>query len=65
MNYTHKKEKQFLLITCILSFLQGVFYVYDGLITGFTINNFVLAALDFAYIPMILIWRKKGFAVFI
>lgn len=65
MNYTHKKEKQFLLITCILSFLQGLFYVYDGIITGFTINDFVLAALDFAYIPMILIWRKKGFAVFI
>ena len=59
MNYTYKKEKQFILITCILSFMQGLFYVYDGIITGFIINDFVLAALDFGYIPMILIWRKK------
>lgn len=52
-------------MTCILSFMQGLFYVYDGIITGFTINDFVLAALDFGYIPMILIWRKKGFVVYI
>jgi len=65
MKYTEKKEKQFLLITCILSLLQGLFYIYDGFITGFSINNFVLAGIDFAYIPMILIWRKKGFAAFI
>lgn len=65
MKFENKKETQFLVITCILSLLQGLFYVYDGIITSFTLNDFVLAGIDFFYIPMVLIWKRKGFVLFI
>lgn len=65
MKFESLREKRFLIFTCLLSAFQGLFYLYDGVMTGFSLNDFILAGIDFAYIPMVLIFRKKGFFVYI
>lgn len=65
MKFENKSEKRFLIITSVLSLLQGLFYIYDGIVTGFTLNDFVLAGIDLLYIPLVLFWKRQGFVVFI
>lgn len=65
MTFESKKEKQFLLLTCMLSLIQGILYLVDGFLTGFTLNNYIMLGMDLLYIPAVLILRSRGLEIYI
>lgn len=62
--FEDKKEKQFLLITSLLSFTIGILYIWKGFQEEFYIGTYVVIAMAFLYIPIIWIFRRPGFTVF-
>lgn len=62
--FEDQKEKHFLLITSLLSFLIGILYIWKGFQEDFFIGTYVVIAMTFLYIPMVWIFKRPGFTVF-
>lgn len=58
------KEKNFLVITTLLSGIIGVLYIWKGFLEEFYAGTYVVIILAFAYIPLVWIFRRPGFAIF-
>lgn len=65
MKFKHKNEKKFLLVSCICSLMQGLLYLFYGFKTTFDVPNLAMTIIDLTYIPLVLIFRNKGFKVFV
>jgi len=61
---TEKKEKKFLTIVCSLSAIISFLYVWNGLLEEFYIATYVFIGLHVLFIPVVLFFRRKGFAIF-
>lgn len=59
-----KREKKFLLVVCCLSAILSLLYVWNGLLEQFYIATFIFIGIHLAFIPVVLLFRRKGFAVY-
>lgn len=57
-------ERKFLFITSALAFTQALLYFWKGLNEDFTVWTWIIIGLNFAYIPYILIFKRKSFTYF-
>lgn len=65
MKFKYKNEKKFLLVSCICSALQGLLYLFHGFKTEFSLLECIMCICDLSYIPLVLIFRNKGFKAFV
>lgn len=57
-------DKNFVLITSILSFIISLLYVLKGFKEGFILLSWVVISLNFLYIPFALIFKRKYFCYY-
>lgn len=59
-----KKERNFVLITSVISFLLGLLYIWKGFEEGFLPVTIIVLSFCFLYIPAVMIFRRTGFIVY-
>lgn len=59
-----KKEKKFLLIVCSLTTIISILYVWNGILEQFYIATYIFIGIHLAFIPVVLMFRRKGFSVY-
>lgn len=62
--FKEKKERNFVLITSILSFILGILYIWKGAEEGFLAVTLIVIAYCFLYIPAVMFFRSRGFIIF-
>lgn len=62
--YDEKKERNFVLITSIISFVLGLLYIWKGFEEGFLPVTVIVASFCFLYVPAVMIFRRTGFIVY-
>lgn len=62
--FEDKKERHFVLVTTVLSFLLASLYFWKGLREGYSIITFIVIGMAIIYIPIVWIFRRLGFAIF-
>lgn len=62
--FEDKNEKQFILISSVISFVIAVLYVWKGFSEQFYTGTFIVIGMALVYIPVVWIFRRPGFAVF-
>ena len=62
--FKEKQERNFVLITSILSFILGILYIWKGAEEGFLAVTLIIIAYCFLYIPAVMFFRSRGFIIF-
>lgn len=62
--FKEKQERNFVLITSILSFILGILYIWKGAEEGFLAVTLIVIAYCFLYIPAVMFFRSRGFIIF-
>lgn len=62
--FEDKKEKQFVLVTTILSLVLALLYLWKGFMEHFYTGTFIVIGMALIYIPVVWIFRRPGFAIF-
>lgn len=62
--FEETKERNFVLITSVLSLILGILYIWKGVEEGFLPVTWVVFFFCFLYIPMVMIFRTRGFIIF-
>lgn len=58
------QENKFIFITSILSFIISILYLYKGIIEGITYKTYIVVSLNFLYIPISILLKKKVFSIY-
>lgn len=59
-----KKEKVFLITVCCLSAIISLLYVWNGFLEQFYIATYIFIGIHLAFIPVVLLFRRKGFSLY-
>lgn len=65
MKFENQREKTFVLISCFLSLLHAVGYIWHGIKLDFNYCIIAMIVCDLLYIPIILIKRGKFLALYL
>jgi len=58
------EERNFLIISSVLSLVISFLYLWKGLAEGFAVPTFLVIAFAVLYIPVVWLFRKPGFLVY-
>ena len=59
-----KQERKFLFIVCTISAIISLLYVWNGILEQFYIATYIFIGIHIAFIPVVLLFKRKGFAVY-
>lgn len=62
-NYYYS-DKQFILVTSILSGVLSCLYIFKGCKEGFFLTSWIIVSLNILYIPFVAIFKRKYFAYY-
>lgn len=62
--FLDKREKQLVVVTCILSSIISILYIWNGFLEQFYIATYIFIGLHVVYVPIVLFFRRKGFAIY-